>query len=81
MAPSGGARDPLDVLLERVDGALVRGHQLALQQIADQHGGTRAAGTPGYGASVEYVVERLSADTLFAKDAEGVVALYDAPGG
>jgi hypothetical protein len=31
-------------------------HLKALQKIADEHGGTRAAGTPGYDASVEYVV-------------------------
>lgn len=31
-------------------------HLSALQDIADSHGGTRAIGTPGYEASVEYVV-------------------------
>ena len=31
-------------------------HLQALQKIADEHGGNRAAGTPGYDASVEYVV-------------------------
>ncbi|MDN5858245.1 MAG: M20/M25/M40 family metallo-hydrolase [Pseudonocardia sp.] len=36
-----------------VDGAMA--HLQALQDIADEHGGTRAAGTPGYAASVEYV--------------------------
>jgi aminopeptidase S len=35
-------------------GALM--HLQALQKIADEHGGNRAAGTPGYEASVEYVV-------------------------
>ena len=34
-------------------------HQNALQAIADANGGTRAAGTPGYDASVEYVAELL----------------------
>jgi Peptidase family M28/PA domain len=34
-------------------------HLRALQEITDRHGGTRAAGTRGYDASVEYVVERL----------------------
>ncbi|HEX6257818.1 MAG TPA: M28 family metallopeptidase [Euzebyales bacterium] len=33
----------------------VRAHQLALQQIADANGGTRASGTPGYDASADYV--------------------------
>ena len=37
----------------RVEG--VREHQQALQEIADANGGTRASGTPGYDASVEYV--------------------------
>src|SRR5262245_59942744 len=35
----------------------VRAHQQALQDIADENGGTRAAATPGYDASVEYVVD------------------------
>jgi Iap family predicted aminopeptidase len=34
-------------------------HLSALQEIADEHGGTRAAGTPGYDASAEYVADRL----------------------
>ena len=34
-------------------------HLIALQRIADENGGTRASGTPGYDASVEYVVEKL----------------------
>jgi Zn-dependent M28 family amino/carboxypeptidase len=41
----------------RVDG--VRRHQRALQDIADANGGTRAAATPGYDASVEYVATLL----------------------
>ena len=50
-----------DKVLEcvRVEG--VRAHQSALQAIADANGGTRAAGTTGYTASVEYVVDRLEA--------------------
>jgi Zn-dependent M28 family amino/carboxypeptidase len=39
----------------------VREHQAALQAIADANGGNRAAGTSGYDASVEYVVETLEA--------------------
>ncbi len=42
-----------------VDG--VRAHQAALQAIADENGGTRAAGTPGYTGSVDYVVDTLEA--------------------
>jgi Zn-dependent M28 family amino/carboxypeptidase len=39
----------------------IREHQLAFQQIADANGGTRAAGTPGYDASVDYVVDKATA--------------------
>jgi Zn-dependent M28 family amino/carboxypeptidase len=39
----------------------IREHQLALQQIADANGGNRSAGTSGYDASVDYVVERAQA--------------------
>jgi Zn-dependent M28 family amino/carboxypeptidase len=42
-----------------VDG--VRDHQAALQAIADANGGIRTSGTPGYDASVDYVVERMEA--------------------
>jgi len=39
----------------------IREHQLALQQIADANGGNRAAGTTGYKASVDYIVEKATA--------------------
>jgi Zn-dependent M28 family amino/carboxypeptidase len=39
----------------------VREHQAAFQAIANANGGIRAAGTQGYDASVEYVVDRLTA--------------------
>ena len=42
-----------------IDG--VREHQAALQAIADANGGTRAAGFPGYGDSVDYVADTLEA--------------------
>jgi Zn-dependent M28 family amino/carboxypeptidase len=48
-------------LLECVTLAGVREHQAAFQAIADANGGTRAAGEPGYEASVDYVVERMTA--------------------
>jgi aminopeptidase Y len=35
------------------------GHLQALQEIADANGGNRAAGTPGYDRSADYVAERL----------------------
>ena len=34
-------------------------HERAFQRIANNNGGTRASGTPGYKASVDYVVGRL----------------------
>jgi Zn-dependent M28 family amino/carboxypeptidase len=48
-----------DKLLECVRVEQVRKHQEELQEIAAANGGTRAAGTPGYTDSVEYVVEKL----------------------
>ena len=48
-------------LLECVTVEGVREHQAAFQTIADANGGTRAAGTSGYDASVSYVVERMEA--------------------
>ncbi|MHC3002402.1 amidohydrolase [Gordonia sp. GN26] len=39
----------------------VMGHVRAFQQIADNHDGTRASGTPGYDASVDYVAGQLRA--------------------
>jgi Zn-dependent M28 family amino/carboxypeptidase len=50
-----------DKLLECVTVDGVRQHQAAFQAIADANGGTRAAGTPGYDASVAYVVDTLEA--------------------
>jgi Zn-dependent M28 family amino/carboxypeptidase len=48
-------------LLECVTLEGVREHQAAFQAIADANGGTRAAATPGYDASVDYVIETLEA--------------------
>jgi Zn-dependent M28 family amino/carboxypeptidase len=39
----------------------VREHQAAFQKIADANGGLRTSGTPGYDASVAYVVRRMTA--------------------
>ena len=36
-------------------------HQIALQQIANENGGTRATATPGYDQSVAYLVKQLRA--------------------
>lgn len=48
-------------LLECITLDGVRSHQAAFQAIADANGGTRAAGTSGYEASVDYVVMILTA--------------------
>ena len=48
-------------LLECVSAEGVLEHLEAFQAIADQNGDTRASGTPGYDASIEYVVQRLEA--------------------
>jgi Zn-dependent M28 family amino/carboxypeptidase len=50
-----------DKLLECVGVEGVREHQAALQAIANANGGTRAAATPGYTASVAYVADTLRA--------------------
>lgn len=49
----------VDKLLQCVTLDGVREHQAAFQAIADANGGNRADGTPGYAASVDYVVETL----------------------
>jgi len=51
----------LDKLLECASTAGALEHLTALQAIADENGGNRAAGLPGYDASVEYVVQTLEA--------------------
>ena len=48
-------------LLECVTLDGVRAHQAAFQAAADANGGTRAAGTAGYDASVAYVADTLEA--------------------
>ena len=48
-------------LLECVDADGAMEHLEAFQQIADENDGNRAAGTSGYDASVDYVVETLEA--------------------
>ena len=48
-------------LLECVTVEGVMAHEVAFQAIADENGDTRASGTPGYDASVEYVHDTLVA--------------------
>jgi Zn-dependent M28 family amino/carboxypeptidase len=57
----------------------VRAHQAAFQAIADANGGTRAAGTPGYDASVDYVVEKMEATGPFTGTGYGSVTAAVAP--
>ena len=61
VAPTASAIDNVDTKKLRkavtVDGIL--DHERALQAIANAHDGTRAATTPGYDASADYVAERL----------------------
>ena len=69
MAPLALADEPCDVrdnntvgkLLECVTVEGVRAHQAALQAIADANDGIRTSGTPGFDASVDYVVNRMEA--------------------
>jgi len=53
--------DTFQKLMECVTLSGVREHQAALQAIADANGGVRAAGTPGYDASLQYVVDTMTA--------------------
>ena len=57
VAPGGSS--PVSPRERAVAGMLA--HLGELQRIADEHGGNRAAGTPGYRASVAYVTGRLRA--------------------
>jgi aminopeptidase S len=58
-APGSGASTPSGPLAQQLTGAVSDAaaltHMQALQKIADENGGNRAAGTPGYDASVDYV--------------------------
>lgn len=55
------APDPARALASKVTAAAMFAHLRALQDIADANKGSRAAGTPGYDASVEYVARTLRA--------------------
>ena len=48
-------------LVREVTVANVNRHLIALQRLAEQNGGTRASGTPGYDASARYVHDKLAA--------------------
>jgi Zn-dependent M28 family amino/carboxypeptidase len=53
------AKDYAQTLRQKVTVDAMYGHLEQLQQIADAHGGNRAVGTPGYDASIEYIVKTL----------------------
>lgn len=59
VAEGKAAREFATTLRDAVTADAMMGHLAKLQEIADAHGGTRAVGTPGYDASVDYVVETL----------------------
>jgi Zn-dependent M28 family amino/carboxypeptidase len=61
-APGGSAKASLATeLAGRVKVDKVYRHLQALQRIADQHGGTRAIGTPGYDASFDHIAGKVRA--------------------
>ena len=64
-APAVGCENRTNNTYDKLLGCVtlegVREHQAAFQAIADANGGNRAAGTPGYDASVDYVIETLEA--------------------
>jgi Zn-dependent M28 family amino/carboxypeptidase len=63
LAPSAFALDEVDTkkLRDAVTVNGILGHERALQRIANLNGGTRASGTPGFEASLNYVKGRLDA--------------------
>ena len=56
---SAQAAGTAEQLAQAVTAEGLHAHLVALQRIADESGGTRASGTPGYDASAEYVAEQL----------------------
>ncbi|HEX7323245.1 MAG TPA: M28 family metallopeptidase, partial [Mycobacterium sp.] len=56
-------------------------HLQKLQDIADANGGTRAVGTPGYDASVEYVVDTLRSHGFDVQTPEFVARVFKAEKG
>src|SRR3954469_14234384 len=58
-AASGAAAEFASTLRDRIKADAMMAHLEKLQEIADAHDGNRALGTPGYDASVDYVVSML----------------------
>jgi Zn-dependent M28 family amino/carboxypeptidase len=63
MVATANAAVPTDTteLQEAVTADAIMGHLAELQKIADNNGGTRASGTPGYDASIDYIEDLLLA--------------------
>jgi Zn-dependent M28 family amino/carboxypeptidase len=51
-------------------------HERVFQRIANQNGGTRASGTPGYDASADYVARRLRAAGYTVTEQEFIFPFY-----
>jgi len=58
-AASAAAAEYAATLRDRIKADAMMAHLTKLQDIANAHDGTRAIGTPGYEASVDYVVTTL----------------------
>jgi len=58
-AATTAASDPAAQMRKLITVKGMMKHEQALQQIADQNGGIRTAGTPGFDASVDYIVKKL----------------------
>lgn len=59
-APAAAAQSSLpDQLVKKTDVSAINRHLIALQRIADSHGGNRAASTDGHAASAEYIAGKL----------------------
>jgi Zn-dependent M28 family amino/carboxypeptidase len=54
----------------------ILGHERVFQRIANQNGGTRASGTPGYDASADYVAGRLRAAGYTVTEQEFTFPFY-----
>jgi hypothetical protein len=57
----------------------ILGHERVSQWIANQNGGTRASGTPGYDASADYVAGRLRAAGYTVTEQEFTFPFYREP--
>lgn len=78
VAEGKAAREFATGLRDAVKVDAVMGHLTELQKIADEHDGTRAVGTPGYDASVDYVVGVLRDKGFEVETPEFTVRVFDA---